>query len=100
MKMNKNSLTASKIIKSLGEHREEIRRYGVKKIGLFGSYLKGGNKNRSDLDFLVVFSTPTFDNYMGLKFFLERLFHKKVDLVTEECLKPPLRYVKKEAVYA
>jgi len=37
---------------------------------------------------------------MELKFLLERLFRRKVDLVVEDSLKPALRYVKKEAVYA
>lgn len=98
--MDGNSLTPKKIISSLKEHKEDLQEYGVKKIGLFGSYLKGTQKRGSDLDFLVVLENPTFDNYMELKFFLGRLFRKKVDLITEEGLKPSLRYVKEEAVYA
>jgi hypothetical protein len=48
----------------------------------------------------VEFSNPTFDNYIELKFFLEKLFRRKVDLVMEDNLKPALSYVKEEAVYA
>ncbi len=98
--MKSKSTTSRDIIKKLERHRSEIQRYGVKKIGLFGSFSKGRQKNSSDLDFLVTFSNTTFDNYIELKFFLEKLFRRKVDLVIEENLKPAIKYVKKEALYA
>ena len=47
-----------------------------------------------------MFDKPRFDNYMDLRAFLEKIFHKKVDLVIEENLKPALQYVKGEALYA
>ncbi len=93
-------ITPKRIIKTIETHNQQLRKYQVKKIGLFGSFLKKKEKNKSDMDFLVVFRKPTFDNYMNLKFFLEKLFHRKVDLVTENSLKPALQYVKKEALYA
>ena len=92
-------LDSKGIIRTLQENKVKLREMGVKRIGLFGSYLRNP-KQGSDLDFLVVFSRPTFDNYMELKFFLEQLFGKKVDLVVEAALKPSMEYVKKEAVYA
>ena len=70
------------------------------KIGLFGSYLKRTTHKKSDIDFLVLFNEPNFDNYIELKFMLEKLFQKKVDPVIEENLKPSLKYVKEEALYA
>ena len=93
-------LRRSGVIKTIEAHMEELRRFGVRSIGLFGSYGKTGGHKASDMDFLVRLENPTFDNYMDLKFLLERLFHKQVDLVMEDTLKPALRYVKKEAVYA
>ena len=90
----------NKIIKTIEEHKEYIRGCGVKKIGLFGSFSKGTQHKKSDLDFLVVFDSPTFDNYMDLKFFLEKIFKKNVDLVTEDNLKPAFKHVKGEAIYA
>ena len=93
-------LTSKSIIKMLRKHKDELNKYEVKKIGLFGSFLKGNQHKKSDLDFLVVFNKTTFDNYMELKFLLEKLFKKKVDLVIEEDLKPALKYVKEEALYA
>lgn len=75
------------------------KRFKIRKIGLFGSFLTGNQRRKSDLDILVVFKEPSFDNYMDLKFFLEKKFQKKVDLVIEDNLKPALQYVKKEALY-
>lgn len=97
---DKKPLTQKNIMEILQKHRDEIKSYKTKKIGLFGSFLKGSGDEKSDIDFLVAFSEPTFDNYMGLKFFLEELFGRKIDLVIAETLKPALQYVKKEAVYA
>lgn len=100
MKTHVKNLSPHEVIKTLEVHEGKIHRYGVKRIGLFGSFLKKKSNKRSDMDFLVAFKKPTFDNYMELKFFLEKLFHKKVDLVVEDNLKPALRYVKREALYA
>ncbi len=96
----KRGLTAKGILAELALHKQELRRCGVKRIGLFGSHASGKARAGSDLDFLVAFEKPTFDNYMDAKFLLERLFRRKVDLVTEGGLKPALRYVRKEARYA
>lgn len=97
---NQKNLTSDVIMNKLIMHRNEMRKYRVKKIGLFGSYVKGRAHKGSDLDFLVKFDKPTFDNYIELKFLLEKIFHKKVDLVIEDNLKPALKHVKEEAVYA
>jgi len=92
-------LSQQAILKTLEKYRPDIRRYKVKKIGLFGSFTKGTAHYHSDIDILVKFDEPTFDNYMDLKFLLEKLFHRKVDLVMEDNLKKELSYVKKEAHY-
>lgn len=87
-------LTAEMIIKKIGEDdRGQIKKYGVKRIGLFGSYVRGEERVESDLDILVEFERgkKTFDNYMGLKFFLEDLSGCKVDLVISETIKPDLK---------
>ena len=93
-------LDSASILSVLEQNREILRQFGLKRIGLFGSYLKGESNPSSDIDFIVAFSRPTFDNYMDLKFALERIFKRKVDLVIESSLKPALRYVEKEAAYA
>ncbi len=94
------ALNKVSILKKLVENKEQILSYGVKKIGLFGSYSKGKQTKNSDLDFLVTFDENTFDNFMDLKFFLEDIFDRKVDLVIEENIKPSLKHIRKEAVYA
>jgi hypothetical protein len=85
----------------LADHREHLKRFGVKSLALFGSVARGEARRDSDVDILVEFEGPaTFDQYMDLKFWLEDLFGCPVDLVTRKALKPRLRpYVEKEAVY-
>ena len=72
----------------------------VKKIGIFGSYVKNKQKNRSDVDVIVEFDKISFENYIGLSRLLEKILGKKIDLVIESDLKPELEYVKEEAEYA
>ncbi len=86
-------LTEDNILKMIEDKRERIDDFGVKEIGLFGSYLKNEQNEESDIDILVEFyeGKKTFDNYMGLKFFLEELFDKKVDLVLKNAVKPFLK---------
>jgi len=78
----------------LREHEPELQnRFGVAKIGIFGSFARGEERQDSDVDVLVTFQQgkKTFDNFMGTKFYLEDLFMRKVDLVTDAALKPLTR---------
>lgn len=90
------------IIDILKSHEREIKkRFGVRRIGLFGSFARGEQKDASDVDILVEFEEPTFDNFMNLAFFLEDLFSRRVELVTPDSLSPYIApYVKKEVVWA
>ena len=90
MKSGKNP-TWSGVLGTLRGSRVQLRRYGVKRLGLFGSVARGGARKGSDLDFIVELERKTFDDYMGLKFFLEATFHRKVDLVMADAIKAPLR---------
>ena len=77
-------------------------RFGVKKIGVFGSMARGEAKEESDVDVLVEFESTkkSFDNFMELSFFLEDLFGKNVDLITTSGLDKYIRpYVEKEVVW-
>ena len=93
----------NKITKKLKEHLPEIKsRFKVKEIGIFGSHIKGKAKKKSDIDILVEFEEgfKTFDNYMKLRFYLEDLFARKVDLVLKSALKEELKpYILSEVVY-
>ncbi len=88
-------------IAALRGYMPVIRRdFGVRRIALFGSTVRGDAREDSDLDILVEFeSGPTFLSYMGLKVFLEDQMGRKVDLATPDALKPRLRpVVEREAV--
>lgn len=86
-------LDTEKILELMQENQKKIEKYGVKKIGLFGSFVNNKQKDNSDVDILVEFKKgkKTFDNYMDLKFFLEKLFNRNVDLVVKEALKVKLK---------
>ena len=73
-------------------HEEMVRRFGIKKLGIFGSASRDEMHEGSDIDVLVEFQAPpTFDAYMDLKFYLENLFHTSVDLVIDDTVKPRMR---------
>ena len=77
------------------------RNHSVKRIGLFGSAVKGTMTEQSDIDVLVELKEPTFDHYMDLKFRLESEMGKSVDLVLADTVKPRLKpVIEKEVVYA
>lgn len=75
-------------------HREElrIRAFGVKRLGLFGSFARGEQRADSDIDILVEFEVgqKTFDRFIALSFLLEELLGRRVDLITVEALSPHL----------
>jgi hypothetical protein len=69
---------------------DQIRAYGVKTVGLFGSFARGAQNDESDVDLLVVFQDgrKTFDAFMNLSFFMEGLLGRRVELLTPESLSP------------
>ncbi|WP_194974711.1 nucleotidyltransferase family protein [Aquiflexum lacus] len=78
------------ILNTLQSHKEELKGFGVNRIGLFGSYFNNMSHPNSDIDLLVELriEKKTFKNFMALNYFLENLFQKKVDLLTEKSLSP------------
>ena len=94
-------MTRDEILKKLEENRETIRGFGLRRLGVFGSYARDEYTKASDMDFLVEFENPTFDNYFDLKFFLEDLFGRPVDLVIADTIKPRIRStILEETIYA
>jgi len=88
--MGKKVNTKEFIFQRLIEEREKLAFFGVKNIGLFGSFVRGNQTSLSDIDILVEFmpGKHTFDNFMEVAFLLEELLGRKVELVTPEALSP------------
>lgn len=80
--------TKEQIFSLLQQHKAQLKSFGVKRCGLFGSFLRGQPTNTSDVDLLVEFEPQqkAFDNFMNLAFFLEETFGRKVELLTPESL--------------
>jgi len=84
-------ITREYILKTLKTHKDELTAYGVRAIGLFGSYLRDEQGFESDIDLLVDFypESENFDNLMSVYDFLQDLFKdKKIELVTVNGLSP------------
>jgi len=91
------------IMKSIQDNLDEVKGYGIRRIGVFGSFVRSAQNEKSDIDVLVEFypGKKSFDNYMELKFFLEKLLHRKVDLVIKDAIKPRIKpYILNEVLYA
>jgi uncharacterized protein len=100
--MKSVAMNLDDIRRVLKEHKTEVcRKYRVLEIGVFGSYVRGEQKERSDIDILVSFSgIPDVFKYMELEEYLKRLLRRKVDLVRKEAIRPELKKrILKEAVY-
>lgn len=101
--MNNGVLNKTIIYEELRKHKAKLEEYGVKQIGLFGSFVRDEGTTESDIDFLVDFEKEkkTLRNLVNLGEFLETLFGKKVDLVTPQGLSPYIGpYILKEVQYA
>lgn len=91
------------IIEYLVLHKKEFReKYGVTRIGLFGSYIRGNENGDSDIDIAVEMESKNkFKSFFNLKRDLEKNLGKKVDLGILSTLKPIAKeYILKEIVYA
>ena len=98
--MSNKKLTSKEIMGRLRKYNDVLENFGVKKIGLFGSFVRGEQKKNSDIDFLVEFKIATFDNYMGLRSDLAKKFRQKVDLVSIKALKERIKpYILKEVIW-
>ena len=88
------------VFKAIQQNHDSIRKYGVRRLGVFGSFARNQADLSSDIDILVDLEKKTFDAYMGLKFFLEDLFGRSVDLVLTDSIKPRIREtILRETVY-
>jgi len=90
------------ILSIIRRNQRKIEAFGVKKLGLFGSFVRKEQKPQSDIDLLVEFQQgeKTFDNFMRLSFFLEEVLKHNIELVTTDSLSPYIKpYIVKEVEY-
>jgi predicted nucleotidyltransferase len=76
------------IIKLVEDNKETFRNFGVSRIGLFGSFVRGEQNNKSDVDLLVDFlpGQKNYHNFLKLSEFAEKLTGRKVEIVTPQSL--------------
>ena len=92
------------IKKKLELHKEELKqRYGIKELGIFGSYVRGEERKDSDLDVLTEFEDGAkigLLEFISVENYLSDLLGVKVELVEKSALKPRIgRHILKEVVY-
>jgi uncharacterized protein len=97
--------TRDQILSFLSQNKRLFRdRYHIDKIGLFGSYARGDQNNKSDLDLLVEFEENTQDLYelkIQIKEFFKTQLELEVDICREKYIKPRIKKaILKEAIYA
>ncbi len=93
--------TANSILEFLHDHADHLQAMGVRKIGLFGSYVRGEEQPDSDIDILIEMNTASYRDYMNVLHFLEDNFERKVDLGEEHLIKAFARtHIMKEVRFA
>jgi uncharacterized protein len=85
---NKPVRNKQALLQLITEHREMIKNFGVRQLGIFGSFVRNEMNENSDVDFLVDFypEQKTYNNFIRLAFFLEDLCGRKIELVTTKGL--------------
>jgi len=94
--------TKEEILKILKDEFPYLKEeYGVKKIGVFGSYSRAEQDIKSDVDILIQFEKPIgFFKFIAIEDYLSERLKAKVELVTEDALKPIIKpYVMEDVVY-
>ena len=100
--MNAPVKTKQELIKKIQNAQEQIRNYGVKRLGIFGSFVRNQPEENSDIDLLIEFypEQKNFDNFMDLAFFLQNLLGRKIEIVTPQSLSKYIGpYILKEVEY-
>ncbi|MEK9150111.1 MAG: nucleotidyltransferase family protein [Candidatus Desantisbacteria bacterium] len=100
----KNKISIERIKEILANHKKDINeKYRVKEIGIFGSYVRGEERQRSDLDVLVEFDDDArmdLIKFVELEYYISKLLKVKIDLVEKSVLKPRIgKHILREVVY-
>ncbi len=85
-------MTKDEILIKLRELKPILQRdYAVKEIGLFGSFADDSYDDNSDIDLIVELEKPIGWKFFTLEIYLEKVFKRKVDLVTKSAIKDQIR---------
>jgi uncharacterized protein len=78
-----------------------FKKYKIKNIGIFGSYIRNEETNDSDIDILVEFTeTPGMKEFFQAEEYLEKLLNKKIDMVREKAIRKELKEeIMSEVIY-
>ena len=90
------------ILLIIKNNQSNIESFGVRRLGLFGSFVRKEQIKESDIDLLVEFypDKKNFDNFIHLSFLLETLLKYPIELVTPESLSPYIKpNIMKEVEY-
>jgi hypothetical protein len=101
-KMKSRGKTKDSLLELIRTNRRTIKSFGVRKVGLFGSFARNEQQSESDVDLLVEFERgkKNFDNFIHLNFFLEGLLKRRVEVVTTQALSPHIGpHILKEVIY-
>jgi len=94
--------TVKEIKKTLSEEKNTLsKKYGIERIDLFGSFIRGEQDKKSDIDILVDFKEPVgLFTFVEIEEYLEKKLGRKVDLVSRKALKPTIgKYILREVLY-
>ncbi|MDY6964943.1 MAG: nucleotidyltransferase family protein [Halobacteriota archaeon] len=97
-----SEIDIGKIKEILASHKDELKnRFKVREIGVFGSYVRGEQKEGSDIDLLVEFEKDAdLFHLTGLSIFLEETLNHKVDVISQKSLREELKEsIQREALY-
>jgi predicted nucleotidyltransferase len=91
------------LLQRLRANQARLKSYGVRRYGLFGSFVRDEARDDSDVDLLIEFEAgqETFDNFMELGFFLEDLLGRRVETLSPQWLSPYIGpHILREVEYA
>ncbi len=94
--------SAEEILTVLDHKKPELeRRFGVRRIGLYGSYARGTQTEKSDIDLVVELKEPKFDALAGLYIYMEQVLGSEVDIrrLSEKIDTPFVRRIEREALF-
>jgi predicted nucleotidyltransferase len=83
--------TKDNILNTLKSNKLKLSKFGIRKVGLFGSYIRNEQTKESDIDLLIDFEPEkeNFDNFMAVYDLFEKIFkNKKIEVVTKNGLSP------------